>query len=451
MSKMRLIFNDENGKPRVELVEKDKFIIGRHSECDLCVRLSELSRKHLQIERFGAVFVVSDLGSSNGTTLNGEKLGEPVALKNGDVLNCGGVLELKVEINEDFSDNGESKEDKSKDSNSQFGSVSSGQVNFASESIGFESTEQKEKQSAVLSAFIIAPILGLFVLAIVGLLFVFTGEKKKSSDNAPLPRRWNESSGKQTKGGFDEKVELTDISSRGVDENSKIDGKHESLSSNVESINEDSAKGKLSEVDEKQARLEKVERYAVLFARQIAFHDANYAFTKKQIEEISARVADFSGSTALANNLKAVKRNSYQLGQIAKRQGLKPQFLAIVVAAQLGKKQGDVLQKAREILPLLGELKISLGNELADDNLLIVAALDQLQRGGDRLAMRKTVEALSNQPGIDAKKARTVWFLHEKGKLLDSQYEAVLTFLAIGAIAQNPSEFNLEAEPLVFH
>lgn len=451
MSKMRLIFNDENGKPRVELVEKDKFVIGRHSECDLCLCLSELSRKHLQIERFGTIFVASDLGSSNGTTLNGEKLREPVALKNGDVLNCGGVLELKVEINEDFSGDGKSKEDKSEDSNSQFESVSSGQANSASESVSFEAIEQKRKKSAVLSAFLIAPILGLFVLTIAGLLFVFTGEEKKFFNNAPLSRRGDESSGEQTKSGFDEGTELANTSSKRVDENSKIDGKHESSLSNIESINEDSAQERLSEFEEKRARLEKVERYAVLFARQIAFHDANYAFTRKQIEEISARVADFSGSTVLANNLKAVKRNSPQLEQMAKQQGLKPQFLAIAVVAQLGKKQGDVLQKAREILPLLSELKISLGNELADDNLLIIAALDQLQRDGDRLAMRKTVESLSNQPGIDAKKVRTVWFLYEKGKLLSSQYEAVITFLAIGAIAQNPSEFNLKVEPLVFH
>jgi trehalose-6-phosphatase len=132
---------------------------------------------------------------------------------------------------------------------------------------------------------------------------------------------------------------------------------------------------------------------------------------------------------------------------MAREQGLKPQFLAIVVATQLGKDQGDVLKKAKEILPALNDFKISLGNELTDDNLLIVAAL--AQASNDKLAMRKTIEALSNEPGVDARKARTVWFLRERKKISDLQYEAVLKFLAIGAISQNPADFGVKAEPLV--
>jgi pSer/pThr/pTyr-binding forkhead associated (FHA) protein len=441
---MRLIFKDENGKPRIELVEKDKFIIGRHSECDLCLRLSGLSRKHLQIERFGTVFVVSDLGSSNGTTLNGKKLEEPAALKNGDVLNCAGVFEMRVEITEDFADAGNGKEnnDATKENVSQADSVEQ-----ISES--FESEEKRNEQSSILSVFVLAPVLGLFVLAIVGILFIFAGEEKKSSVDAfdRLSRKErNIFSDEQAEGKFDKESASRDASSKEVDRDFETDGKREVTDSNTADVLNQNG----SEIDREKLRLEKVERYAILFARQIAFHEANYAFTKRQIEEISSRIDELSSSAALANNLKAVRKNSVQLEQMAKQQGLKPQFFAMVAVAQLGKNQGDVLQKAKEILPLLSELKISLGNELTDDNLLIIAAFEQASRGGDRLAMRKTIEALSNQPGIDARKARTVWFLYEKGKILDSQYEAVLRFLAVGVIAQNPSEFGVKAEPVIF-
>ena len=47
-------------------------IIGRSPECDLPVRDILLSRKHCVIERLGETWVIADLGSKNGTHLNGE-------------------------------------------------------------------------------------------------------------------------------------------------------------------------------------------------------------------------------------------------------------------------------------------------------------------------------------------------------------------------------------------
>jgi len=417
MLKMRLIFKDENGKTRVEPVEKDKFVIGRHSECDLCISLPGLSRKHLQIERFGAVFVASDLGSSNGTTINGKKLQEPVALKNGDILSCGGVLELKVEIAEEATDN------KATEDTSKAGSNDSD----SSEASNSKIHAIQEKKSAALSVFILAPILGFFVLAAIGLFLVFTSESKTNTKS--------------------EKTSVKQYPSKQYEDNEPRDSNENRDSSKTYNNSMPESNKETPALDERKTKLEKIERYAVLFARQIALHEANYAFTKKQIEEISSRVDDLSKSAALANNLNAIRRNANQIGQMAREQGLKPQFLAIVVATQLGKDQGDVLKKAKEILPALNDFKISLGNELTDDNLLIVAAL--AQASNDKLAMRKTIEALSNEPGVDARKARTVWFLRERRKISDLQYEAVLKFLAIGAISQNPADFGVKAEPLV--
>ena len=40
----------------------------------------------------GQNLFVEDLGSTNGTAVNGQVIGEPVALKNGDVVNVGDVV-----------------------------------------------------------------------------------------------------------------------------------------------------------------------------------------------------------------------------------------------------------------------------------------------------------------------------------------------------------------------
>jgi pSer/pThr/pTyr-binding forkhead associated (FHA) protein len=41
---------------------------------------------------------VTDLGSSNGTTLNGEDIFESRSINDGDVVNLGGGLEIEVKI-----------------------------------------------------------------------------------------------------------------------------------------------------------------------------------------------------------------------------------------------------------------------------------------------------------------------------------------------------------------
>ncbi len=60
-------------------------ILGRHSECHICVNADGISRKHAQIDADVDGLVVSDLGSSNGTYVNGKKI-ERADLNVGDEL-----------------------------------------------------------------------------------------------------------------------------------------------------------------------------------------------------------------------------------------------------------------------------------------------------------------------------------------------------------------------------
>ncbi len=58
-------------------------ILGRHSECHICVNADGISRKHAQIDAEVDGLFVSDLGSSNGTFVNGKKI-DKVNLEVGD-------------------------------------------------------------------------------------------------------------------------------------------------------------------------------------------------------------------------------------------------------------------------------------------------------------------------------------------------------------------------------
>ncbi|MCB1583314.1 MAG: FHA domain-containing protein [Xanthomonadales bacterium] len=60
-------------------------VIGRHSECHICVNADGISRKHVQIDAEADGLKVRDLGSSNGTFVNGKKI-EEAELQVGDEL-----------------------------------------------------------------------------------------------------------------------------------------------------------------------------------------------------------------------------------------------------------------------------------------------------------------------------------------------------------------------------
>jgi pSer/pThr/pTyr-binding forkhead associated (FHA) protein len=73
--------------------------VGRHRSCDIQVNDPEVSRQHARITWSGTGYAVEDLGSINGTFVNGERISAPRALKNGDLLRLGKV-ELALQVAE---------------------------------------------------------------------------------------------------------------------------------------------------------------------------------------------------------------------------------------------------------------------------------------------------------------------------------------------------------------
>lgn len=70
-------------------LDGDELVIGRAAENAISIPDTSVSRRHAQIKRVGGGWVVSDLGSGNGTLVNGDPVEEERTLANGDVLACG--------------------------------------------------------------------------------------------------------------------------------------------------------------------------------------------------------------------------------------------------------------------------------------------------------------------------------------------------------------------------
>ena len=63
-------------------------VIGRGSESDLQLLDQGVSRRHVDVQYDGSRATVYDLGSTNGSTVNGHEIGSHV-LRHGDVLLIG--------------------------------------------------------------------------------------------------------------------------------------------------------------------------------------------------------------------------------------------------------------------------------------------------------------------------------------------------------------------------
>jgi pSer/pThr/pTyr-binding forkhead associated (FHA) protein len=68
-------------------------VIGRDPQVDIAIPSDRISRRHCQLEPTpDGVFVLTDLGSSNGTLVNQEKIGGRKVLLGGEYIQIGDVL-----------------------------------------------------------------------------------------------------------------------------------------------------------------------------------------------------------------------------------------------------------------------------------------------------------------------------------------------------------------------
>jgi hypothetical protein len=89
------VFPPEGGKPRLERIDAST-TIGRAPECELRIDDTYASQQHARVFGKGGSWYVEDLGSTNGTFVNEQRLAAPAMLTRGDRIRVGTtVLELR--------------------------------------------------------------------------------------------------------------------------------------------------------------------------------------------------------------------------------------------------------------------------------------------------------------------------------------------------------------------
>ena len=63
--------------------------IGRSRQCDVVIDDPNVSRQHAEVRPRGGAWVLTDLGSTNGSTLNGRRVGHPEVVQPGDQIEIG--------------------------------------------------------------------------------------------------------------------------------------------------------------------------------------------------------------------------------------------------------------------------------------------------------------------------------------------------------------------------
>ena len=75
----------------VSIVVRGPVIVGRNPGADIVIGAGYVSGRHARFQLMGQNLFVEDLGSTNGTAVNGRFISEPTALKNGDKVAVGDV------------------------------------------------------------------------------------------------------------------------------------------------------------------------------------------------------------------------------------------------------------------------------------------------------------------------------------------------------------------------
>jgi pSer/pThr/pTyr-binding forkhead associated (FHA) protein len=91
----KLIVATGKSAGRAIVLKRPRLLIGRSEECDVRPLSEEVSRRHCQVLKETDHVAVEDLGSRNGTFVNGKKIEAKTILHDGDRLRVGS-LELTV-------------------------------------------------------------------------------------------------------------------------------------------------------------------------------------------------------------------------------------------------------------------------------------------------------------------------------------------------------------------
>lgn len=93
----RLVMRAGPSAGKVYLLDKSELFIGRDLNNDVVINDPEVSRRHARLFLQGFNFVIEDLGSTNGTQINGQRIMGPHILRPGEVIVLGEHVSLVFE------------------------------------------------------------------------------------------------------------------------------------------------------------------------------------------------------------------------------------------------------------------------------------------------------------------------------------------------------------------
>lgn len=74
------------------------WVVGSNSSCDVVVAVKTVSGQHCRLSTWGQQVLIEDLGSSNGTYVNGERIKHPQLISTGDEVRLGKTVKLEWPI-----------------------------------------------------------------------------------------------------------------------------------------------------------------------------------------------------------------------------------------------------------------------------------------------------------------------------------------------------------------
>jgi len=400
-----LIVKDEQQRAREVDLSGSRLTVGRSPDNDLFIEDTGLSRRHALIEMFDGIVQISDCGSQNGTFVNGVQVRGSTRLKDGDVVSIGNACEIEVRFGE----------------RARRVAPPSAKADSAPKGPLFTGVSPPEEEAstprwASTPVIAVAAMLLIVLVAVPALVLMKGGQKSRRA----------RASGEEVLDSLER--------SGAADSPARIDAA-------TEKPDPGPGPGAIS--------LDQIERSAAQVMRRISSDDKPYVFpsgSTSALADIRKKIEEYRASPAVAGALNSLGRQAPEIAMRARREGIAPDLVLFIALAEAdgGRKSADPSATARGIMPELLSLKATFGTEMADKSLILVAAYRM--GGGTKKShpLLAIMRRLVNNPLRD----RNVWYLHERGGLDADVYNFVLSFIALGIIAQNPSQYGIAASPL---
>ena len=90
----RLVMSEGPQPDQTFVLDRDRLTIGRDPNNDIVINDPQVSRQHARIRRQGGLTTIEDMGSTNGTFVNGMRLANPHTLAPGDSISLGDAVTL---------------------------------------------------------------------------------------------------------------------------------------------------------------------------------------------------------------------------------------------------------------------------------------------------------------------------------------------------------------------